>query len=135
MRARIFMSLTPEMKGWKSYLFWEGLPFLILFFLFAFISSFNWGYESKLITPDAQAPNWNEIHLGAILLSVAAGQGALAAVILFVVRITRPKSGGQWYMFIALTLVAILLIFPAAFIVVLGPAAITMKQQMRVESR
>jgi hypothetical protein len=128
------MNQITEMKGWKSYVLWEGLPFLILIFLFALISTFNWGYESQLVFP-VRGPGWVEIHLGLIMLSIAALQATLAAVILFVVRLTRPKSGGQWYMFIALTLVAIFLIFPAAFIVVLGPAAITMKQQMNTDSR
>jgi hypothetical protein len=129
------MNLSPEMKGWKSYVFWEGLPFLTLVFLFGFISVINWQYESKLFTRDVQGADWTDSNLGLILLATAVGQALFAALILFIVRITRPKTGGGWYMFIALILVAIFLIFPGAFIVILGPAAITMKQQMRVESK
>ena len=129
------MNSTPEMKGWRSYVLWEGLPFLILLFLFGSISVLNWAYESKLVTPDAQAASWVDIHLGALLLAVAVGQASFAAFILYIVRLTLPKFRGSWYMFISLTVVSIFLIFPAAFIVILGPAAITMKQQMRAESR
>jgi hypothetical protein len=129
------MNSNPEMKGWKSYVLWEGLPFLIIFFLFGSISALNWAYESKLVTPDVQASRWVDVHLGTLLLTVAVGQASFAAFILFIVRLTLPKSRGAWYMFISLTMVSVFLIFPAAFIVILGPAAITMKQQMRTESR
>jgi len=129
------MNLNAEMKGWKSYVLWEGLPFLILIFIIGSISVLNWDYESKLFARDPQSSDWTDSNLGLILFATAAGLALLAAFILFVVRITRPKDGGGWYMFASLIVVAIFLIFPGVFIVILGPAAITMKQQMRVESK
>ena len=123
------------MQGWKSYLLWEGLPFLLLLSIFGFISAVNWDYESKLITPDNGASDWTGIHLGLLLLAMALGQALVASFILFIVRITRPKSGGGWYMFVSLTVVAIFLIFPSLFIIILGPASITMMEQMRVAPR
>ncbi len=123
------------MKGWKSYLLWEGIPFLLLLFIFGFISAANWDYESKLITLDGSGADWSSVHLGPIMLAIALGLALLASFILFIVRLTRPKSYGGWYMFISLTLVAIFLIFPSLVIVLLGPASITMAEQMRAAPR
>jgi hypothetical protein len=125
------MDQLSEMKGWKSYLLWEGLPFLMLLFIFGCISAVNWAYESKLITLDNGASDWAGVHMGPIFLAMAAGFAVAASLILFIVRVTRPKSGGGWYMFISLTLIAIFLIFPAIFIIILGPACIEMIEQAR----
>jgi hypothetical protein len=129
------MNQVPVMKGWKSYLLWEGIPFLMLLGVAGFISALNWGYESKLITPDNGASDWYNAHLGLILLAIAMGQALVASFILFIVRITRPKSNSGWYMFVSLTVVAIFLIFPSLFIIIFGPAAITMTEQMRPAPR
>ena len=123
------------MKGWKSYLLWEGLPFLLLLFILGAISALNWDYERKLILLDNDASDWAGIHLGLILLAFALGQAFVASCLLLLVRFTRPKSNTGWYMLISLTLITIFLIFPSLFIVVLGPAAITMKEQMRAEPK
>ena len=123
------------MKGWQRSLFWEAIPILILFGVFGFLAVINWGYESKLLTIDASAPAWPESHIGPILLAVAAGQIVLASFILLAVRLIWPGiTSGPWLL-IPLTLVAIFLIFPSLFIVVLGPASITMIQQERVAPR
>jgi hypothetical protein len=118
-----------SMKGWKSYLLWEGIPFWLLFLCFGLISSINWAYESKLITLDKGSPNGTLSNLGLILLAMALGCAGVASFILFIVRITRPKSYGDWYMFISLTIVAIFFIFPGLFIVMLGPTVITITEQ------
>ena len=122
------------MKGWKSYLLWEGLPFLMLLSLLGFISAVNWGYESKLFAPDNSASDPTSVHLGLILLAIAMGEALFASVLLFVVRIiirfTYPTLSSGWYMFIPLVLISIFFIFPSLFIIILGPAAITMKEQM-----
>ena len=123
------------MKGWKRSLFWEGIPLLMFFGVFGFIAAINWGYESKLITPDPSVSDWKEAHLGQVMLAIAAGQVALASLILLAVRLIWPSvTSGAWLL-VPLTLVAILLVFPSLFIVVLGPASITMVQQMRVAPR
>lgn len=122
------------MKGWKSYLLWEGIPFLLLSIVFGFISALNWDYESKLIIPDNGAPDWSGVYMGLILMAMAIamaiGLALFASSILFIVRITRPKSQSGWYMFASLIIVAIFLIFPGLFIIIMGPAAITMRDQM-----
>ena len=51
-------------KGWKSYLLWEGLPFLLPISVFGFISAINWGYESKLITPNKNITDWHDAPSG-----------------------------------------------------------------------
>lgn len=123
------------MKGWKSYLLWEGLPFLILLSMFGFISAVNWDYESKLFTPDNSAPDPTSVHLGLILLAFAMGEALVASVLLFVVRIiirfTYPTLSSGWFMFVPLVLISIFFIFPSLFIIILGPAAITMTEQTR----
>jgi len=95
------------MKSWVSYLYWEGLSFLLPMFVFGLISVTNWGYESKLITPDDSAPDWTDVHMGMLLLTVAIGQAVFASFILFIVRITRPKSKNGVYMLSSLILVSI----------------------------
>ena len=128
------MNQVPVMKGWKSYLVWEGLPFLILLSVFGFISVINWGYESKLITLDNTASEWTGVHMGPLLLGMAIFNGCIASVLLFVVRIiirfTYPTLSSGWFMFVPLVLISILFIFPSLFIIILGPAAITMQEQM-----
>jgi hypothetical protein len=130
-----FMDQTTGMKGWKSYLLWEGLPFLMLLSIFGSISAVNWDYERKFITPDNGAPDWTGVHLGMLMLAIAMGQALYASSLLFVVRITQPRSNSGWYMLVSLTVVSIFLIFPSLFIIILGPAGITMTEQMREVSR
>ena len=134
--------MNPDMKGWKTYLLWEGLPFLMLFFVFGLISAINWDYEGKLITPrimDDSASNWTDVHLGLILLAFATVLAFVASFLLFIVRIVtrvaRLNLSKGWFMFASLILISILFIFPGLFIVILGPAAITMIEQTRVAPR
>jgi hypothetical protein len=125
------MDQVPELKGWKSYLLWEGLPFLVILSMFGILSAINWDYESKLITPASAASDPVAAYLGPIMLGIAMFQALIASFLLFIVRLTRNKSKAGWYMFISLVLVCIFLVFPALFIVILGPAAITMMEQMQ----
>ena len=124
------------MKGWKSYLLWEGLPFLLPLFVFGLISAINWDYESKLITPDNSAADSIGVHMGLIFLAGSMGLAAMASALLFVVRIiavhiAKPNAR-MAFMFVSLIAVTILLIFPSLFTIILGPASITMMEQMRV---
>jgi hypothetical protein len=133
------MNQVPVLKGWKSYLLWECLPLLMLLSTFGFISAVNWGYESKLLTPDNGASDWSGVHMGLILLALAMGQVLVASFLLFIVRIVIrhvwPTSSSGWLMFIPLTLISIVLIFPSLFIIILGPAGITMIEQTRAEAK
>lgn len=126
------MNQIPDMKGLKSHLLWEGIPLLMPLSIFGFISVVDWDYEGKLITPDTGASDWTGVHLGLILLVMAMGQALAASFILFIVRITRPKSSGGGYMLAWLTVVALFLIIPSLFIIIMGPAALPMMEQMRV---
>jgi len=133
------MNQNLGITGWKSYLFWEGLPFLVPLSVFGFICAINWGYESKLITPDYGASDWNDVHLGLILLGIVFFMALIASFLLLLVRviaarITKPELS-MAFSFISLTAIAILFIFPGLFIVVLGPASITMIEQTRVAPR
>lgn len=127
------------MKGWKSYLLWEGIPFLLLLFVFGSISAVNWDYESKLITPDNSASDWTNVHLGLMLLAMAMVLAIIASVLLFVVRIiavriTSPNLSLA-FTYVSLIAISILFIFPGLFIIILGPAGITMIEQTRVVPR
>jgi hypothetical protein len=133
------MNQVPVMIGWKSYLLWEGLPFLMLLSMFGFLSAVNWGYERIFFTPRNSAPDPTSIHLGLILLACAVGEALIASVLLFVVRIiirvTHPTLSSGWFMFVPLVLISIFFIFPSLFIVILGPAGITMMDQMNAPAR
>jgi hypothetical protein len=123
------------MKDRQSYFPWIALPFLIQLILFGSISILNWDYMKKLVLPDESAFDWMDVHLGQILLTIAFGLACAASFILFVARLCRPSRKVGWYMAISLILVSIFLVFPSVFIIVLGPAAITMKEQMRTMPR
>jgi hypothetical protein len=133
------MNQALGMKGWKSYLLWEGIPFLLPLFIFILISALNWDYESKLITPDNGATDWTSIHLGLIFIAMAMWLALIASVLLFVVRIIGIRIASpnlsMAFMFISLIAIAILFIFPGLFMIILGPATITMKDQMQVAPR
>jgi hypothetical protein len=103
--------------------------------VFGLIGAVNWGYESKLLTPDPSGPGWNEVHLGQILLAIAAAQAGIGSAILLAIRLLVPNVTSAPWMLIPLTLVAIFLIFPSLFLVVLGPAAVTMVEQTRAAPR
>jgi hypothetical protein len=121
------------MQDLKKFLLWEGIPFLLLLFVFGFIATINWDYESKLISLDNSSSDWVGVHMGPILLATAAGQVLIASFLLFLVRVIfRPKRNIDWVMVFPLVLIAVLFIFPSLFIVILGPASITMMEQMRV---
>ena len=123
------------MKGWMSYLLWEGLPFLLPLLAFGFIGIINWDYERKLIWPDDAAAGWTDSHLGLLLLAVAAVQALAGSLILFLVRVFWSSPFADWFSVLVLVLVTIFLIFPSLFIVILGPASITMKEQMSAEAK
>lgn len=128
------------MKGWKSYLWWEGLPILLPLFFFGIISAVNWDYESKLITPNnSDSSNWSDSHIGLIFLRIAMIQAIVASFLLFVVRIIairipRP-SISMAFMFVSLTFIVIIFIFPSLFITIVMPAFLTMAEQVRVSPR
>ena len=123
------------MKGWIGYLLWEGLPFLLPLLAFGLIGVINWDYERKLILPDDGATGWTDIHLGLLLLAVAGVQALAGSLILFLVRVFWSRPFADWFSILVLVLVAIFLIFPSLFIVILGPASVTMKEQMRSEAK
>jgi hypothetical protein len=122
------------MIPWKSALLWASYPFLFLIFIFALISAVNWDYESKLIFPDYGAPDWPGQHLGLLMLAGAAGLAFIASILLFVYRFFWPKAQAGWF-FAPMIVITILWVSPSLFIVILGPAAVTMIQQMRSVSR
>ena len=114
----------------KSYLLWEGLPFLMLFGVFGILSIINWSYESKLVERQNYGSTWSVVYMGPIMMAGALGMTVAASIVLFIVRLTRPQSSGQWYMFVSLTITAIFLIFPSLSIIIMGPATISIIESM-----
>jgi hypothetical protein len=126
----------PLMKhGWESYLAWEAVPLLQFPFLFVLVASINWPYESKLLLP-RNAVGLNDIYLGPILLAFGLGFAVLAGFLLLLMRrlLRRIFSpNGRWYLWLSaavLGLGILLLTVEGASTVLLGPAAITMRDQM-----
>jgi hypothetical protein len=102
--------------------------------VFGFLAALNWGYESKLVSLDNNASDWREVHQGPILLAMTLGMALVASFLLFLVRLCWPKSHPKWFL-VPLTFITIFLIFPGLFIVILGPAGITMTEQTRSDSK
>jgi hypothetical protein len=125
----------PVFAGVPSPILWAGLPFVMVFGVSGLIAAINWDYESKLLVPDNTASEWTGVHMGIILFAMAIGMTLLASAVLLVVRLFVSGGRAPWIMFATLTAVAILFIFPALFLVILGPASITMIQQMRAAPR
>lgn len=123
------------MKGWKSYVLWEGFPFLVLLATFGVLSAINWNYEKKLLTPMSGVSDRDIAYMGPELLVFAVADALFASVIHFIVRITGPKNGSRWYLLIVLTVTAIFLIFPSLFIIVLGPAGISTYERLSMPPR
>jgi hypothetical protein len=126
------------MKCWESYVLWEGLPFLVLLLFFGSISAINWDYERKLLTPDNSASGWADVNIGPIMLAIAAGLALVASILLFIVRQihgARPSSSLGWSVCIPFDIIAVFVTFASLCIVVLGPAGITMMEQMRAAPR
>jgi hypothetical protein len=120
-----------KLKDWRRSLLWAAFPPLLLLAVGGMLAVINWAYESKLCTVRTDSHDWVQNDLGLLLLATALAFATFASAILFVVRILGPDSKPEWYMFTPLLIVTILLIFPALFIVVLGPAGITIMQSMR----
>jgi len=118
-----------HVNTWKRSLFWEGLPFLMLLGVFGALAAINWDYERKLLVPDPSADNWSSVHLGQIMLAIALAQALVGSVILLIVRLLNPNVLSKTWLLVPLTLVFIFLVLPGLFVVIFGPAAITMVKQ------
>jgi hypothetical protein len=133
------MNQALGIKGGKSYLLWEGIPFLLPLFVFGFISALNWDYESKLISPDNGSSDWTGVHMGLIFLAMTMVFALIASVLLFLVRVIAVRIASpnlsMTFTFVSLIAISILFIFPSLFMVILGPSNITMMEQMRAAPR
>jgi uncharacterized membrane protein YdfJ with MMPL/SSD domain len=118
-------------KGWKSYLLWEGIPLLMPLCAFILIFAVNRDYEIKLISPNRGVTDWSGIYMGPILLATASGFAIAGGLLLFAVRLSQSKPNTDLLMMIPLTFVTVFLTFPSLFIIIMGPAMITMMEQMR----
>jgi hypothetical protein len=116
---------------WLSYLLWEGLPFLMPMGLFAVVAAINWDYESKLLFLNKSSPDWIGVHMGPLMLGTGLGFSLFGSVVLLVVRLAGGIPKSDWARFIIVTLVALFCIFPSVFIVIFGPAQISIMESMQ----
>jgi hypothetical protein len=123
-------------QSWKSYITWEAVPVLQLLFLFVLIASINWPYESKLLRLRTSADP-ADAYLGPILLVCAFGSSLINGLLLFLMRQLLRRiygSKGTWYSWSAAVILGLgicLITVESAAIVLLGPAAMTMRDQMK----
>ncbi len=128
-------SLRRLRPGWRSFFGWEAVPLLLAVFVFALIAGINWDYESKLLVP-LHANNFIDSMLGPILLVIGLASALLAGVFLFTMRLIAPQLNGPngkrslWIPVVSLGICVMLLLLFGTATIVLGPAAITMREQM-----
>jgi hypothetical protein len=117
------------MRSWRTALL-VGLPVILLVGWTVFISLFNWEYEAKFFSP-ALIQGQSDFRLGPELFVIGTGSGIVSSFFIFLafrhaVGISRLK----WIYVAGAVLVAVALFVMASAIMVLGPAAITMKEQI-----
>lgn len=112
----------------KPHLLWAAYPLGIPALIFGFIAAVNWGYESKLLALRTDVSGWTEQYVGPILLVIAIIMALIGSLILLAMGAFWPKSRTGWFL-VPVTVVTILLVFPSLFIIILGPAGITMIEQ------
>ncbi len=116
----------------KSFLLWEALPLWIGSLLFLFLAVINWPYMSRLM----MRSNHPDVGLtGPMLLGIALFIMLIAGGVLFLhrsmcshVQTMAPLlKSALGTLILALALV---ILFVGLFVIVLGPAAVTMTEQM-----
>ncbi len=99
--------------------------------LFAVVAAINWDYESKLLFLNKSSTDWVVVHIGPLMLGSCLGFSLFGSVVLLVVRLAGGIPKSDWARFIIVTLVALFCIFPSMFIVLLGPAQISVMESMQ----
>ena len=115
------------------------MPFLLAFMSFGFIAVINWPYESKLLTP-VDGGTFTDSYMGPILLAISVFSTLIASFIFFVLRLvwTRAASANdtvfKWLAGVFFGVIALAFLFSSLSIIWLGPAGITMMEQMKEHS-
>jgi hypothetical protein len=122
----------------RGMLTWEAVPSLVSLFSFVLIGCINWDYEHKLLVSLTSARlSFSEANLGPILLLSALGMALIAGALLYVLRVLASRlfgprrAWGYWIPTVAVILLVTVFTVASNAIVILGPAAITMSEQMR----
>ncbi len=118
----------------KLQFFWAGYPLAISLLVFGLIATVNWGYESKFFDTRSDATDWTSQHTGLMMLIMAIVMASIASLILLVAAVFWPKSRTGWFL-VPVTIVTILFVLPSLFLIILGPAAITMIEQTNSVSK
>jgi hypothetical protein len=111
-------------------LLWIFAPLIVLVGCFSLIAILNWEYELKFFHPALirGTPNY---WIGTKLLSVGIAFGLASSFFSFL-ALRHLVMGGMYksLKFVAATLVSVVCLLMGLAFVVLGPAAITMLEQM-----
>jgi len=118
----------------KPQLLWAAYPLAICVVVFGLIATVNWGYESKFFDIRSNVTDWAGQHTGLIMLTMAIVMASVASLILLVAALFWPKSRTGWFM-VPVTIATVLFVFPSLFVIILGPAAITMIEQTNSASK
>jgi len=108
-------------------IFWSSLPLIFLAAWFILVAVLNWDYQVKFFEP-VLIGGHSDPWLGPILLATAIGFGIVSCAFVFLAL--RQKVAKKWVWFSLSILVSTLLFLMALALLLLGPAAITMKEQM-----
>jgi hypothetical protein len=107
-----------------------SLPVILLIIWTVFISFMNWEYEAKFFRP-ALIQGQLDTSLGPKLFVIGVASGFASSLFIFLAfRHAAGISRWKWIYVAAAVLVAVVFLIMASAIMVLGPAAITMKEQL-----
>jgi hypothetical protein len=129
------VSLRRLKWNFSSLLCWEAMPLLLTLVYFVILLLINRPYESRLILNEQVLPGGLvEPHLGQLLFALAIAMTVIAGGLLFGLRLLGPKLFGperrHWFWIPAgfLMIGVAVLAFAATSIILLGPAAIVMRE-------
>jgi hypothetical protein len=102
------------------------VPFALAIGLFLLLAALNWGYASKFFQPSGT--DKESAYLGPVLFLVGLAFALVSCVFLFLFRTSRAdgdhvRMGGS-------ALVCLACLMMAFAFIILGPAALTMREQM-----
>ena len=118
------MNQLAERRVYPSVL--DGVPFALVTGLFLLIAAVNWDYAAKFF--QLSGTDGESTYLGPVLFLVGLAFALISCVFLFLFRISRAdgaqvRMGGN-------ALVCLACLVMALAFIVLGPAAMTMREQM-----
>jgi len=107
---------------------WSCAPLFFLASWFIIVALINWDYQAKFFEPALIGAQFNA-WIGPILLATAIAFGIASSVFAFLAL--RQKAAKKWLSLTLSIFVSLLFFLMSLAFLLLGPAAITMMEQMR----